>query len=306
MGIHPFTIGLFAMFVAGGAALGLFLQMPLVAAAGAALGVLGVLSIRIAREWQRAVILRLGRFDRLSGPGFLFVVPLVDTIPYWIDLRTITTPFTAEQTLTKDGVSVDVDAVLFWRVVDPKKAALEVEDYHQAIAWSAQTALRDIIGETDLAEMLTGRQRIDNRLQGMIGQRTEPWGITALSVEIRDVKIPTALQDVMSMQAQAERERQARVILGDSEVQVANKFHEAALSYQKNPVALHLRALNILLEGMKNNSTVVIVPSSAVETMGGVGAMAGITSLAKEFAPAPARGPDEAGPRQEPPRPESS
>lgn len=283
MGIHPFTIGLFAALVAGGVALSVDLHQPAFAIAGLALGFLGIFSIRIAKEWQRAVILKLGRFDRLSGPGFMAVIPFVETIPYWIDLRTITTPFTAEQTLTKDGVSVDVDAVLFWRVIDPKKAALEVESYQQAIAWSAQTALRDIIGETDLAVMLTGRQRIDSRLQEMIGQRTEPWGITALSVEIRDVKIPVALQDVMSMQAQAERERQARVILGDSEVQVANKFHEAALSYQKNPVALHLRALNILLEGMKNNATVVIVPSSAVDTMGGVGSMTGITSLAKEF-----------------------
>ncbi|MBI4386099.1 MAG: slipin family protein [Elusimicrobia bacterium] len=303
MGLHPFTIGLFAALAAGGVAFSVILQQPWVAAAGIALGFLGLLSIRIAQEWQRAVILRLGRFDRLKGPGFLVVVPFVETVPYWIDLRTITTPFTAEQTLTKDGVSVDVDAVLFWRVVDPKKAALEVENYRQAIAWSAQTALRDIIGETDLAEMLTGRQKIDNRLQEMIGQRTEPWGIKALSVEIRDVKIPVALQNVMSMQAQAERERQARVILGDSEVQVANKFHEAALSYTKNPVALHLRALNILLEGMKQNSTVVIVPSNAVETMGGVGAMAGVTSLAKEFAVPRLQ---EAAPRPEMKRPESS
>ncbi|MBI4349935.1 MAG: slipin family protein [Elusimicrobia bacterium] len=284
MGLHMFTISLFVAFCAAGAALGFILHQPLFAAAGAALGFFSLLSLRIAREWQRAIILRLGRFDRMSGPGFLFVIPFVDTIPYWIDLRTITTPFTAEQTLTKDSVPVDVDAVLFWRVLDPKKAALEVQNYQEAIAWSAQTALRDIIGETDLAEMLTGRQKIDTRLQSMIGERTGPWGITALSVEIRDVKIPASLQNVMSMQAQAERERQARVILGDSEVQVANKFHEAALSYAHNPVALHLRGLNILLEGMKNNATVVIVPSSSVETMGGVGAMAGITSLAKEFA----------------------
>ncbi len=310
MGLHAFTIALFIAVAAGGAGLSVVLQQPLVAVAGVAAGFLGLLSIRVAQEWQRAIILRLGRFDRMEGPGFVILIPFVDTIPYWIDLRTITTPFTAEQTLTKDSVPVDVDAVLFWRVLDPKKAALEVQNYQEAITWSAQTALRDIIGETDLAEMLTGRQKIDSRLQGMIGQRTGPWGITALSVEIRDVKIPASLQNVMSMQAQAERERQARVILGDSEVQVANKFHQAALSYANNPVALHLRALNILLEGMKQNSTVIIVPSSAVETMGGVGAMAGITSLAREFAaPLGGRasghqnGQTDAVPRQETERP---
>lgn len=284
MGLHPFTIGLFVAFSAGGLALGAILQNPLPAAVGIAVGVLIILSVRIAREWQRAIILRLGQFDRMSGPGTFFVIPFVDTIPYWIDLRTITTPFTAEETLTKDSVPVDVDAVLFWRVVDPKKAALEVESYREAITWSAQTALRDIIGETVLADMLTGRQQLDSKLQGMIAHRTEPWGIRALSVELRDVKIPASLQNVMSMQAQAERERQARLILGDSEVQVASKFAEAAQAYMKTPVALHLRGLNILLEGMKNNSTVVIVPSSAVETMGGgLGAMSGLASMATEF-----------------------
>ena len=191
-------------------------------------------------------------------------------------------PFNAEETLTKDSVPVDVDAVLFWRVVDPKKAAIEVENYRHAIAWSSQTALRDVIGRTDLAEMLRGREKIDHDLCQMIDQRTEAWGIKALSVEIRDVKIPEGLQNAMSMQAQADRERQARVILADSERQVSRVFEESAKAYTGNPVALQLRGMNILLEGMRQNSTIVIVPSSAVETMG-LGSMAGMTALAKQL-----------------------
>lgn len=282
MGIHPLTLAFFVAASAIGAGLSFAFTNPWFAMLGVGGGILLVVSIRVARQWEKTVVLRLGRFHRQRGPGWFGVIPFLDTIPYWIDLRTITTPFTAEQTLTKDSVPVDVDAVLFWRVLDPLKAALEVENYKQAIAWSAQTALRDVIGETDLAEMLVGRQKIDAKLCLMIDQRTEAWGIKALSVELRDVKIPTALQNAMSMQAQAERERQARVILGDSEVQVANKFKEASRAYLESPVALHLRAMNILLEGMRQNSTVIIVPSSAVETMG-LGAMTGITSLAKEF-----------------------
>lgn len=282
MGIHPITLlFLFGLVGAGGAA-AVLLQNPALAAGLIVLGVVVFLAFRVARQWQKAVVLRLGRFNGLRGPGLFAIIPGLDTIPYWIDLRTITTPFTAERTLTKDSVPVDVDAVLFWRVVDPEKAALEVEDYRQAISWACQTALRDAIGETDLAKMLVGRQEIDKGLERLIESRTKAWGIQVLSVEIRDVKIPEGLQDAMSMQAQAERERQARVILGDSELQVAAKFKEASNSYSSNPVALHLRAMNILLEGMRQNSTVVIVPSSAVETMG-LGAMSGLTALAKEF-----------------------
>lgn len=282
MGIHPLTISLFSVLVAIGGLLSASLGSPLPVLGSTFAGVLIVLGFRVARQWQKAVILRLGKFKGLKGPGLFGVVPFVDTIPYWIDLRTITTPFTAEQTLTKDSVPVDVDAVLFWRVMDPMKAALEVENYREAISWASQTALRDVIGETDLSKMLVGRQEIDSSLCQMIDARTETWGIKVLSVEIRDVKIPTGLQNAMSMQAQAERERQARVILGESEVQVANKFQQASRSYVESPVALHLRAMNILLEGMRQNSTIVIVPSSAVETMG-LGAMTGVTSLAKEF-----------------------
>jgi len=235
-------------------------------------------AIKIAAPWDKAIVLRLGHFHSLRGPGLFFIVPILDTIPYWIDTRVITTSFKAEKTLTKDTVPVDVDAVLFWKVLDPKKAALEVADYNSAISWASQTALRDVIGKTMLSDMLEGRDKISSTLQRIIDERTEPWGITVNSVEVKDVLIPAALENAMSMQAQAERERQARVILGDSERQVAEKFGEAALTYANNPVALHLRAMNMLYEGLKQNSTIVIVPSSVVETMG-LGSMAGLTAL---------------------------
>jgi regulator of protease activity HflC (stomatin/prohibitin superfamily) len=235
-------------------------------------------AIKIADPWDKAVVLRLGKFQSLRGPGLFFIIPILDTIPYWIDTRVITTSFKAEKTLTKDTVPVDVDAVLFWKVLDPQKAALEVADYISAISWASQTALRDVIGKTMLSDMLEGRDKISTVLQKIIDERTEPWGINVNSVEVKDVLIPASLENAMSMQAQAERERQARVILGDSERQVAEKFGEAALTYANNPVALHLRAMNMLYEGLKQNSTIVIVPSSAVETMG-LGSMAGLTAL---------------------------
>src|SRR5580692_6134247 len=235
-------------------------------------------AIKIADPWDRAVVLRLGKFHSLKGPGLFLIIPILDTIPYWIDTRVITTSFKAEKTLTKDTVPVDVDAVLFWKVLDPQKAALEVADYISAISWASQTALRDVIGKTMLSDMLEGRDKISSVLQTIIDERTEPWGIHVNSVEVKDVLIPAALENAMSMQAQAERERQARVILGDSERQVAEKFGEAALTYANNPVALHLRAMNMLYEGLKQNATIVIVPSSAVETMG-LGSMAGLTAL---------------------------
>jgi len=235
-------------------------------------------AIKIANPWDKAVVLRLGHFQSLKGPGLFFIAPILDTIPYWIDTRVITTSFKAEKTLTKDTVPVDVDAVLFWKVLDPEKAALAVADYITAISWASQTALRDVIGKTMLSDMLEGRDKISTLLQKIIDERTEPWGITVNSVEVKDVLIPAALENAMSMQAQAERERQARVILGDSERQVAEKFGEAALTYANNPVALHLRAMNMLYEGLKQNSTIVIVPSSAVDTMQ-LGSMAGFTAL---------------------------
>jgi len=235
-------------------------------------------AIKVADQWDRAVVLRLGRFHALKGPGLFFIIPIIDMIPYWIDTRVIPTSFKAEKTLTKDTVPVDVDAVLFWQVFDPKKAALDVADYQSAISWASQTALRDVIGKTMLSDMLEGREKISNELQKIIDERTEPWGIKVISVEVKDVLIPSALEDAMSMQAQAERERQARVILGDSERQVAEKFGEAAKTYIDNPVALHLRAMNMLYEGLKQNSTIVIVPSSAVESMQ-LGGLAGMTAL---------------------------
>jgi regulator of protease activity HflC (stomatin/prohibitin superfamily) len=235
-------------------------------------------AIRVADQWDKAVILRLGQFHSLKGPGLFFIIPIVDAIPYWIDTRVITTGFKAEKTLTKDTVPVDVDAVLFWKVIDPKKAALGVADYRSAISWASQTALRDVIGKTMLSDMLEGRDKISAVLQKIIDERTEPWGINVISVEVKDVLIPQALENAMSMQAQAERERQARVILGDSERQVAEKFAEASKSYQHNPVAFHLRAMNMLYEGLKQNSTIVIVPSTAVESMQ-LGGLAGLTAL---------------------------
>lgn len=235
-------------------------------------------AIKVANQWDRAVVLRLGHFRALKGPGLFFIVPIIDRISYWIDIRVITSAFKAEKTLTKDTVPVDVDAVLFWKVIDPKKAALEIVDYESAIGWASQTALRDVIGRTMLSDMLEGRNKISNELQKIIDERTEPWGVNVISVEIKDVLIPSALEDAMSMQAQAERERQARVILGDSERQIAEKFGQAALTYANNPVALHLRAMNMLYEGLKENSTIVIVPSTAIESMQ-LGGLAGMTAL---------------------------
>jgi len=252
-------------------------------------------SIKIADQWERTVVLRLGRFRSLEGPGLFFIIPIVETVPYWIDTRVIASSFKAEKTLTKDTVPVDVDAVLFWKVVDPKKAALDVADYGASISWASQTALRDVIGKTMLSDMLEGREKISEELQKIIDVRTEPWGINVISVEVKDVLIPPGLEDAMSMQAQAERERQARVILGDSERQVAEKFGEAARTYLDNPVALHLRAMNMLYEGLKQNSTIVIVPSSAVETMQ-LGGLAGLTALTMGLGQTQATGPKEGPP----------
>jgi regulator of protease activity HflC (stomatin/prohibitin superfamily) len=237
-------------------------------------------ALKIANQWEKAVVLRFGKFRGLRGPGLFWIVPVVDNIPIWIDHRVMVTPFNAEKTLTKDTVPVDVDAVLFWVVWDAQKAALEVENYRAAIAWSAQTALRDIIGKMMLADILVGREMIDKELQKIIDERTTPWGVSVSSVEIRDIVIPPALEDAMSRQAQAERERQARVILGESEKQIAASFAEAAQAYRDNPTALHLRAMNMLFEGLKEKGALVIVPSSAVDTMN-LGGLSGLTALAK-------------------------
>jgi len=237
-------------------------------------------TVKVADQWERAVVLRLGHFTGLKGPGVFYLIPVIEKVAYWIDIRVITTSFKAEKTLTKNTVPVDVEAVLFWKVLDPEKAALEVEDYKSAISWASQTALREVIGKSFLSDMLEGREKIDIELRKIIDRRTREWGVHVSSVEIRDVLIPNELQDAMSMQAQAERERQARVILGDSERQVAQKFEESAKTYQNNPTALHLRAMNMLYEGLKEKATLVIVPSTVLNTMT-LGDMTGTVALAK-------------------------
>lgn len=238
-------------------------------------------SLKVSNQWEKAVILRFGRFHGLRGPGVFWILPIIDSIANWIDQRVMVTPFAAEKTLTKDTVPVDVDAVLFWMVWDAEKASLEVADYQAAIAWAAQTALREIIGQMALADILVGRSKMDADLQHIIDERTTPWGISVQSVEIRDVIIPQDLEDTMSRQAQAERERQARVILGESEKQIASSFAEASEAYIHNPTALHLRAMNMLFEGLKEKGALVIVPSSAVESMnlGGVSGMVAMSQM---------------------------
>jgi regulator of protease activity HflC (stomatin/prohibitin superfamily) len=295
---NPLPLLIFFLIAAVGLGLAYALYSSGSYAAATTVGLIAVLggavaasAIKVADQWTRVVVLRLGRFHRLEGPGLFFIVPVIDTLPYWIDTRVIASAFKAEKTLTKDTVPVDVDAVLFWKVVDPQRAAIDVADYQSAIAWAAQTALRDVIGKTVLADMLEGRQKISDDLRKIIDERARPWGVDVISVEIRDVLIPSALEDAMSMQAQAERERQARLILGDSERQVAEKFVDAAHTYASDPTAFHLRAMNMLYEGLKQNATIVVVPSTAVETMQ-LGGAAGLTALAKTLADGKAAPPE--------------
>jgi len=251
---------------------------PTWVAGAAVIGVLAALSPRVAQQWERAVVLRLGRFIGLQGPGLFWIVPFIDVVARSIDQRMITTAFAAEQTLTMDTVPVNVDAVLFWVVHDPEKAALEVQNYPAAVSWAAQTGLRDIIGRTSLADLLRGREKIEHELQLLIDQRSTPWGITVQAVEMRDIVIPSSLQDAMSREAQASREKQARIILGEAEVEIAKSFETAAKSYQDNPTALHLRAMNMLYEGLKEKGALMLIPSSAVESMG-LGGMMGAAAL---------------------------
>ncbi|MFL5621524.1 MAG: slipin family protein [Gemmatimonadaceae bacterium] len=253
--------GWFILFIIGGI---LFSQAP-----------------KIAKQWERAVVLRLGRYTGLRGPGLFWITPFVETISLYIDQRVVTTSFAAEETLTSDTVPVNVDAVLFWMVHDSEKAALEVQDYAAAVSWAAQTGLRDIIGRTSLSELLRGRERIEAELQALIDQRSNPWGVTVQSVEMRDIVIPASLQDAMSREAQASREKSARIILGQAEVEIANLFFEAAKSYQNNPTALHLRAMNILYEGLKEKGALMLVPSTAVESMG-LGGLMGAAALRQQ------------------------
>ncbi len=254
---------------------------PIWLAIGVVLGFLAALSPRVAQQWERAVVLRLGRFIGLRGPGLFWLIPLIDVVSRYIDQRVITTAFAAEQTLTSDTVPVNVDAVLFWMVYDPEKAALEVQSYPDAVSWAAQTALRDIIGRTSLADLLRGREKIEEELQRLIDQRSNPWGVTVQSVEMRDIVIPQQLQDAMSREAQAAREKQARIILGEAEVEIARSFETASRAYQNNPTALHLRAMNMLYEGLKEKGALMLVPSTAVESMG-MGGMLGAAALRQE------------------------
>ena len=265
--------------VAGvGVAMTVLSGSPVWAAIAIVAGVIAALSPRVAQQWERAVVLRLGRFVGLRGPGLFWIVPLVDSVARSIDQRVITTSFAAEQTLTSDTVPVNVDAVLFWVVYDPEKAALEVQDYPQAISWAAQTGLRDIIGRTSLADLLQGRERIEQELQRLIDERSTPWGVTVQSVEMRDIVIPSQLQEAMSREAQAAREKRARIILGEAEMEIARSFEIASRVYQDNPTALHLRAMNMLYEGLKEKGALMLVPSTAVESMG-MGGMLGAAAL---------------------------
>jgi regulator of protease activity HflC (stomatin/prohibitin superfamily) len=241
-------------------------------------GALASMSPRIAQQWEKAVVLRLGKFVGLKGPGLFWVMPLFDRVSSWIDQRVITTSFAAEQTLTSDTVPVNVDAVLFWMVYDAEKAALEVQAYMDAVSWAAQTALRDIIGRTPLTDLLRGREKIEEELQKVIDARSNPWGVTVQSVEMRDVIIPDALQDAMSREAQASREKRARIILGEAEVEIAKLFEVASHSYHGNATALHLRAMNMLYEGLKEKGALMLIPSSAVESMG-MGGMLGAAAM---------------------------
>lgn len=262
--------------------------------AGALVGFVAAQSPKVVSQWERVVLLRLGRYVGLRGPGLFWIVPFIETPAAYIDQRVITTGFAAEQTLTADTVPVNVDAVLFWMVHDPEKAALEVQNYRYTVSWAAQTALRDIIGKTSLSDLLRGRERIEDELQKLIDARSNPWGVTVQSVEMRDIVIPAALQDAMSREAQATREKQARVILSQAEVEIAQSFETASISYQNNPMALQLRAMNMLYEGIKEKGALMVVPSSAVESLG-MGGMMGMAALRPQVTAAGPVGPGSEG-----------
>jgi regulator of protease activity HflC (stomatin/prohibitin superfamily) len=248
--------------------------------AGVVIALLLASAFKIANQWEKAVILRMGRFIGLRGPGIFLIIPIIDRVYNYIDQRVRVTDFKAEETLTKDTVPVNVDAVVFWMVWDTEKAALEVREYIRAVYYIAQTSLRDTIGKHDLADLLQNREKIAEALQVNLDEHTNPWGITCQTVGIKDIVIPSALADAMSKQAQAERERQARIILGTAETEISEKFAKASENYQDNPVALQLRGMNMLFEGLKEKGSLVIVPSSALESMN-LGAIGGLTALAK-------------------------
>jgi regulator of protease activity HflC (stomatin/prohibitin superfamily) len=267
-------IALFVACAVAGAILTKVLASPVPLIAGVLVGLYFLFAIRMADQWEKVAVLRLGKFIGLRGPGVFHMIPVVDSLSRYVDQRVRVSSVTAESTLTRDTVPVNVDAIIFWLVWNAEKSILEVEDFVDAIRMSAQTALRESIGRHELAQMITEREMLGHELQRILDEKTNPWGITVQSVEIRDVRIPQALEDAMSRQAQAERERQARIILGQAETEISDKFCQAAMMYQNNPVALHLRAMNMLYEAIKERGSMVIVPSSAVETMGLGGSLA--------------------------------
>jgi regulator of protease activity HflC (stomatin/prohibitin superfamily) len=267
-------IAAFLACLAAGFAVSRLLHSPAPLLAGIAVGIYLMFSIKVVQQWQRVAVLRFGRYRGLRGPGMFLIVPVMDTLSRFVDQRVRVATVTAESTLTRDTVPVNVDAIVFWLVWNAEKSILEVENFTEAVNMSAQTALRESIGRHELAQMITERESMGQQLQLILDAKTNPWGITIQSVEIRDVRIPQALENAMSQQAQAERERQARLILGDAETQVSIKFAEAARIYGDNPGALHLRAMNMLYEAMKEKGAMVIVPSTAVETMGLGGTLA--------------------------------
>ncbi len=265
---------LFVLCLLAGAVITATTGHPAGISVGAALGIYLMFAIKVVQQWEKVAVLRLGRYVGLRGPGVFHIVPIVETLSAYVDQRVRVASVSAESTLTRDTVPVNVDAIVFWLVWNAEKSILEVENFIEAINMSAQTALRESIGRHELAQMITERETLGRELQRILDEKTNPWGITVQSVEIRDVRIPPGLEDAMSRQAQAERERQARIILGQAETEISNSFVQAAASYAENPVALHLRAMNMLYEAIKERGSMVIVPSSAVETMGLGGTLA--------------------------------
>jgi len=272
--VNPPSAAVFVLFAAAGALATGLTQIPFFAIGGLIVGAYFLFAIKVVKQWEKVALLRLGRYIGLRGPGVFMIVPIVDSLSAYVDQRVRVSSVSAESALTRDTVPVNVDAIVFWLVWNAEKSILEVENFVDAITLSAQTGLRESIGRHELAQMLTERETLGRELQRVLDEKTNPWGITVQSVEIRDVKIPGPLEDAMSRQAQAERERQARIILGDAETQISGKFAEAARVYHDNPVALHLRAMNMLYEAIKEKGSMVIVPSSAVETMGLGGTLA--------------------------------
>ena len=280
-GFNSVGVTVLLLCIAFGLLAAKLINMPLLALAGGLTGLYFLFAIVVVDQWEKVAVLRFGRYRGLRGPGLFVIIPIADALSRYVDQRVRVTTVSAESTLTRDTVPVNVDAIIFWLVWNAEKSILEVEDFMQAITMGSQTALRESIGRHQLAEMITERETLGHELQKILDEKTSPWGITVQSVEIRDVRIPQALENAMSQQAQAERERQARVILGEAEVQVSAQFAEAARVYEENPGALHLRGMNMLYEAIREKGSMVIVPSSAVETMGLGGTLA-TAAMAKQ------------------------